>query len=154
MKKLLVALALSGALACVAAVGAHAAVVSRGTFHSDFTTLDPCTGELVHIVGDVDFFSTSTVNGNIISGTFHSVFKATGEGLTSGLKYEEIVVFNRSFETSLQNGEATLTQEGVISVIAPGPGNNQRSPIFLHTTMNANGELTSLRLDSPPTSCR
>jgi hypothetical protein len=154
MKKLLAGLAVVGALACVAATVAGAEVVSRTTFHSDFTTLNPCTGELVHIVGDVEFLMTSTVNDNTISGTLHTVFKATGEGLTSGLKYEEIVVFNRVFETSLQNGESTLTQEGAIHVIAPGPDNNQWSPIFFHTTVNANGEITSARVDVPPPTCR
>lgn len=66
---------------------------------------------------------------------FHSDFKVTGIGLTSGLQYQETVVFNRHFESSLQNGEAATTLEGVINVVAPGGGNNQYSPIFLHTTI-------------------
>lgn len=153
MKRLFAALALVAALGCVAATAAGAAVVSRSTFHSDFPFTDSCSGEDVHIVGDVNFFTTSTVNDNVISGTSHSVFKAIGTGLTSGRTYHESVEFNRAFQTSLQNGEATLTQEGLINVVAPGPGNNLFSPIFFHMTINANGEVTSLNMDFPPPSC-
>lgn len=153
MKRLLAALALVAALGCVAATAAGAAVVSRSTFHSDFTFTDACSGEDVHVVGDVNFFTTSTVNQNVITGTSHSIFKAIGTGVTSGLTYHESVEFNRAFETSLQNGEATLTQEGLINIAAPGPDNNLFSPIFFHMTMNANGEVTSLDMDFPPPSC-
>ena len=154
MKRFLTLLALVGAVACVGATAIPAAVVTNSTVHSEFTAFDPCTGEDVFVSGDIRFLTTSTVNENTISGVFHSVFKATGVGLTSGLQYQETVVFNRSFETSLQNAEATVTLEGVISVVAPGGMNNQYSPIFLHTTMNANGDVTSYRLDSPGVSCR
>jgi hypothetical protein len=154
MRKLFAALALAVLLATVAATASHAAVVTRSTFHSDFTYFDPCTGEDVHIIGDVTFLTTSTVTDNTISGTMHSVFIATGTGLTSGLTYQETVVFNRSFQTSLQNGEATNTTRGVISVIAPGGENNQYSPFFLHSTMDANGDVTSFWFESPGVSCR
>jgi hypothetical protein len=153
MKKLLTAVVLVAALGCVAASAAGAAVVTRSTFHSDFIFFDACSGEDVHIVGDVDFFTTSTVNDNVIVGTTHSLFKATGTGLISGLTYQETVEFNRAFESSLVNGEATVTQEGLISVVAPRADNNLFSPIFFHTTINANGEVTSLRVDFPPPSC-
>jgi hypothetical protein len=153
MKKLFTAFALVATVGCLAATAAGAAVVSRSTFHSDFVFNDMCSGEAVHVVGDVDFFTTSTVNDNVISGTTHSVFKAVGTGLTSGLTYHESVEFNRAFQASLQNGEATLTQEGLINVVAPGPGNNLFSPIFFHMTINANGDVTSLNLDFPPASC-
>ena len=153
MRRFFTALALIATLGCVAATAAGAAVVSRSTFHSDFIFTDACSGEDVHIVGDVYFLTTSTVNDNVITGTSHSVFNAIGTGLTSELTYRESVEFNRAFETSLQNGEATLTQEGLISVAAPGPDNNLFSPIFFHMTMNANGEVTSLNLDFPPPSC-
>src|SRR4051812_34100236 len=142
MKKRLAALALAGLLATVAASASDAAVVTQSTFHSDFTYFNPCTGEDVHIIGDVTFHTTSTVTDNTISGTMHSVFIATGTGLTSGLTYQESVVFNRSFQTSLQNGEATNTTQGMIRVIAPGGGNNQYDPFLLYTTMNANGDIT------------
>jgi hypothetical protein len=112
------------------------------------------TGESVFITGELDIFATSTVNENVISGGLHTVFKATGTGLTSGLQYQETVVFNRVFETSLQNGEATVTQVAAIRLIAPGGQNNLSSPVFFHTTMNVNGEVTSVRIDSPAASCQ
>jgi hypothetical protein len=152
MKKLLTAFALVAALGCAAATPANAAV-TRSTFHSDFLSFDACSGEAVHIVGDVDFLTTSTVNDNVVIGTSHSNFSAIGTGLTSGLTYHETVEFNRAFESSLENGEATTTMEGLINVVGPGPGNNLFSPIFAHTTFDANGEMTSARFDFPPPSC-
>ena len=152
MQKLLI-VPLAFALALVAITAVQAAVVTRSTIHSEFTFPDPCTGEDVFVSGDVMFLTTSTVTDNTISGTLHSVFKATGTGLTSGLTYHESVEFNRAFQSSLQNGEATSTQEGVINVVAPGPDNNLYSPIFFHTTVNADGEVTAARVDFPPPSC-
>jgi hypothetical protein len=154
MKKLFATLVAAVLMAAVAANASSAAVVTKSTFHSDFTYFDPCSGEDVHIVGDVSFLTTSTVTDNTISGTVHSVFIATGTGLTSGLTYQETVVFNRSFQTNLLNGEATNTTRGVISVVAPGEGNNQYDPFFLHTTMDANGNVTSFWFERPGVSCR
>ena len=149
MKKLLTALALAG----LAAAGASSAVVTQSTVHSEFTFFDACSGEPVFVAGDINFLTTSTLNDDTISGTMHSVFKATGIGLTSRLPYQESVEFNRAFESSLQDGEATVTFEGLISVVAPGPANNLFSPIFAHTTIDANGDVTSSRIDFPPPSC-
>jgi hypothetical protein len=154
MKKLFAALVLVGALSCVGATIGQAEVISHTTFPSDFTFFDSCTGESVHIVGEVRFLSTSTVTDNTISGSLHTVFKATGTGLTSGLQYQESVAFNRIFQSSLQNGEAVITQEGAINVISPGGGNNLSSPIFVHTTLDANGNVTSSRIDQPSPTCR
>ena len=67
MKKLFVALVLVGALTCVGATVGQAAA-TRSSFTSDFTFFDSCTGELVHIVGELSVLSTSTVNDNNISG--------------------------------------------------------------------------------------
>lgn len=153
MKKLFSIIALVGAVACVTATAAESATTIT-TFHSDFTFLDGCTGELVHVTGDLQVITTSTTANNTISGTLHTEFKATGTGLTSGLTYQEVVIFNRAFQTSLQNGEATTTMEGSIYVIAPGGSNNYSSPIFSHTTFDASGNLTSFRVEAPTTSCR
>jgi hypothetical protein len=91
------ALALAAAVACIVTTAAGADVVARSTVHSEFTFFDACSGEPVFVSGDINFLTTSTVNDNTISGTMHSVFKATGTGLTSGLPYQESVEFNRAF---------------------------------------------------------
>jgi hypothetical protein len=154
MRKLFASLAMVGALACVGAIAGQAAVITHTTFTSEFTAFNPCIGESVLITGELSVLATSTVTDNTISGTLHTVFIATGTGLTSGIRYQEQVVFNRAFQTSLQNGEAVVTQEAFISLIAPGGQNNLWSPIFFHTTMDANGNVTSFRLESPGASCR
>jgi len=153
MKKLLTSVALVALLGFVAAGTGQAAVTTNTWIPTAFTFSDVCTGESVSVSGDVHFVMTSTVTSNTISGTFHSQFKATGMGLVSGLPYQEVVVANSAFTTSLQNDGSTVTFVGVINVIAPGGGNNQWSPIFQHMTFDANGNLTSVRFDFPPVAC-
>jgi hypothetical protein len=46
--------------------------------------------------------------------------KAIGIGAVSGLTYQETVVANSSFKTSLVNDQATRTFVGRITVVAPG----------------------------------
>ncbi|HET7743165.1 MAG TPA: hypothetical protein VFK76_00325 [Gaiellaceae bacterium] len=131
-----------------------AAVVQHLTLPSSFTFFDACTGESVLVSGNVKLLVTSTVNDNTVSGMLHSEFKATGVGLDSGLPYQEEVTANFSFQSSLQNGEATATSVGRITVVAPGPGNNLVSPLFVHSTFDANGNLTSFKQDSTTVPCR
>ena len=154
MKKRFSSVALVALLSLAAASTGQAAVTTNTWIPSAFTFSDVCTGESVSVSGAVHVVITSTVTNNTISGTFHSEFKATGIGLVSGLPYKEVVVANTAFNTSLQNGESTVTFEGVINVVAPGGGNNQWSPIFSHMTLDANGNLRSLRFDFPPVTCR
>ena len=47
-----------------------------------------------------------------------------------------------------------MTFVGRINIVAPGAQNNQSSPIFMHTTMNANGEITSLKVEPRTIVCR
>ena len=137
----------------VAASTGVAALTTNTSIPSSFTFFDQCSGENVAVSGDVHLVSTATVTANTISGTFHSDFHAVGLGQASGLAYEENVVANSSFQTSLINGEATQTFVGRINVVAPGGGNNQSSPIFMHTTMNADGDITSLKVEAPTVIC-
>jgi hypothetical protein len=59
----------------------------------------------------------------------------------------ERTTMKKPLEISLQNGEATVTMEVLINVAAPSPGNNLFGPIFFHTMLNANGEVTSFVID-------
>jgi len=143
MKKLLAMSALLGMLVFVEVGTAQAAVTTNTTIPSAFTFFDVCTNEPVFVSGDVHFLVTSTVTDNNISGTLHSLFKATGVGLVSGLPYQEEVAFVRAFDSSLQNGQFNVTMFGEINVVAPGRGNNLWSPILSHVTFDANGNPTS-----------
>jgi hypothetical protein len=142
------------ALSLVAAGVAQGALTSNTEIPSSFTFFDQCSGEDVAVAGTVHVVTTSTMTDNTLSGTFHSNFKATGIGQVSGLAYQEAVVANSSFKTSLINGGATSTFVGQITIVAPGARNNQVSPIFMHTTMNADGEVTSLKVETPTVACR
>jgi hypothetical protein len=154
MKKLLLSVASFALVTFAAASTGHAAVTTNTWTPSAFTFVDTCTGESVLISGVIHSVATSTVTDNTISGTVHFQFKAAGVGLKSGVPYQEVVIFNRVFSTSLQNGEATITSHGVINVVSPGGGNNQWSPFFTHTTLDANGNLTSFKIDPVTVTCR
>jgi len=142
------------ALFLITAGVAQGALTSNTEIPSSFTFFDQCSGENVAVTGTVHVVSTSTLTDNTLTGTFHSNFKATGIGQTSGLAYQEAAVANSSFTTSLINGEATNTFVGRITIVAPGPNDNQISPIFMHTTMNAAGEITSLKVEAPTIVCQ
>ena len=150
MKRLLLSIAVASAFAALAATGAQAAVVSRGSFPSDFTFFDACSGEDVHVTGTVQVLATSTVNGDHISGALHTVFLATGTGLVSGLTYHEEVAYNSEMSSSLLNGRFTVTTFGEINVVAPGGGNNLWSPILFHSTFDASGNLVSTTVNPFP----
>jgi hypothetical protein len=141
-------------LSLVAVAVAHGALTSNTDIPSSFTFFDQCSGEDVAVTGTLQVVSTATLTGNTLSGTFHSNFKATGTGQTTGLAYQEAVVASSSFVTSLINGQATSSFVGRITIAAPGAQNNQVSPIFMHTTMNAAGDVTSLKVEPPTVVCQ
>ena len=154
MNKLLMAMALLGALVALEVAPARAAVTTNTTIPSAFTFFDACTNEPVAVSGDIHFLTASTITDNTISGLTHTLFKATGTGLVSGLQYQEEVAFASPFSASLQDGQYTATTMGEINVVAPGGANNLWSPIFFHSTFDANGNLVSSRVDFPPPSCQ
>lgn len=141
-------------LALTLAHVAKAALSMNTQTPSSFTFFNACTGEDVAVTGLVHLVITSTATESMISGTFHSEFHATGIGQSSGLGYEEQVIANSSFKASLVNGEATYTFVGRINILAPGAQNNQSSPIFMHTTINAAGEIASLKVEAPTVFCQ
>jgi hypothetical protein len=141
-------------ISCVLASLSWAATTSNEWVPSAYTFFDECTGEDVVTSGDIHILSTSTVTENTISGTFHSNFKATGIGVISGLPYQQEVVANSAFQSSLVNGEAAQTFVGRIVVVAPGGRNTRWSPVFMHTTLDASGSVKSVHVVSPTITCR
>lgn len=152
--KALRTIVLAALLSLVVVSSGQGALTSNTQIPTSFTFFDLCTGEDVAVSGSVHVVTTSTITDNTLSGTFHSDFKATGIGQASGLTYQEAVVANMAFQTSLINGEAARTFVGRINIVAPGAQNNQSSPIFMHTTMDANGNVTSLKVEVPTIACR
>ena len=152
--KALRTIVLAALLSLVVVSSGQGALTSNTQIPTAFTFFDLCTGEDVAVSGSVHVVTTSTITDNTLSGTFHSDFKATGIGQASGLTYQEAVVASMAFQTSVINGEATRTFVGRINIVAPGAQNNQSSPIFMHTTMDANGNVTSLKVEIPTIVCR
>jgi hypothetical protein len=153
IRKLLVVVA-SLVTSGFAAVAGEAAVTTNVTIPSEFVFIDPCTNESVFVSGDVHLVFSSTVTDNSITSHTHSDFKATGVGLSSGLQYQLVSMGNGVSNASLQNGEFVSATGARINIVTPGGENNQWSPIALHTTLDADGNLRSFRLDIPPLICR
>jgi hypothetical protein len=153
MKKLLAVVASLVAVG-FAAGAADAAVTMNTTIHSEFSFADPCTNESVFVSGDVHLVISSTVTDNTMSSHTHSNFNATGVGLSSGMPYQFMAIGNGQSQASLQNDQFVSSFLGLISIVTPGGGNNQWNPVAFHTTLDANGNLRSFRMDIPPLECR
>lgn len=153
MKKLL---AVVGSLVALgfAAGAVDAAVTTNTTIHSEFSFVDPCTSESVFVSGDVHLVISSTVTDNTMSSHTHSDFNATGVGLSSGMPYRFMAIGNGQSHASLENDQFVSSFLGLINIVTPGGGNNQWNPVAFHTTLDANGNLRSFRMDIPPLECR
>lgn len=143
---LLLALAAGGVLA--GATAAQAQVVENDTIlQTGFSVFVPCANEGAGetISGDlpIHVLITVTINGNNFSAKDH--FQPQGGtlvGQTTGDTYHATGVTQDMVKGSLQNGQATFTSINNFRMIGPGPGNNFLVHETLHTTLNANGDVT------------
>ena len=113
----------------------------------NLTVFVPCAasgaGELVDLSGLLHALILFTINGNNVSGYFHSQPQGIrGTGETTGDKYQGTGVTQESFKSSLQNGQANQTFVNNFRIIGQGPGNNFPLHETLHFTINANGTVT------------
>jgi hypothetical protein len=139
-------MSLIAALAALAAP-AYAAVQVNDTTNFSLSIFVPCAaggaGEIVDISGRLHTLVTFTINGNNVSGFFHSQPQGiSGTGETTGDKYQATGVTQESFKSSLQNGQANDTFVNNFRIIGQGPGNNFLVHETLHITINANGTAT------------
>ena len=108
----------------------------------------PCAdggaGEEVLITGTLHVLSHVTVNGKRVN--INQQFQpqgATGVGQTTGAVYRGTggTRFHDTFP--LTNGATEFTYVNSFVIIGPGPDNNLLIHETVHTTINANGEVTS-----------
>ena len=107
----------------------------------------PCAadglGEIVDLAGSIHTLISFTINGNNVSGKFHTQPQGVaGTGETTGTHYSGTGVTQESFKNSLQNGQANLTFVNNFRIIGQGPGNNFLLHETLHFTINADGTMT------------
>jgi hypothetical protein len=133
--------------AALAMTPAYAAVVVNDKTIIDLTVFVPCAangaGEIVALNGPLRTLVSFTINGNNVSGYFHSQPQGiVGVGGTTGTKYQATGITQQSFKTAFQNGQANLTYVNNFRIIGQDPGNNLLVHETLHITFNADGLLT------------
>ena len=107
----------------------------------------PCAnggaGEDVQLSGPLHSLIISNGNGNQVSGKIHTQPQGiSGEGLTTGDKYQGTGVTQDRFTESLQNGKVTATFVNNFRIIGQGEGNNLLLHFVGHLTINASGDVT------------
>ena len=107
----------------------------------------PCAdggaGEIVELNGNLHTLITLTVNGNNFSAKTHFQPQGmSGEGLTTGDKYQATGVTQDHIKASFTNGQFNGTFVNNFRIIGQGPGNNYLVHENFHVTINANGTVT------------
>jgi hypothetical protein len=111
--------------------------------------LVPCAnggaGELVLLQGTLHIQQHITINGNRV--TIKSHFQpqgADGVGLTTGDSYNAVGVTQEVDTLALTGGASEFTFINNFRLIGQGPDNNLQVHQTIHTTVNANGTVTSV----------
>ena len=100
-------------------------------------------GEIVTLTGPLHTLITETFNGRNVSGKFHFQPQGVnGTGQDTGASYRATGVTQQTFNTSLQNGQGTLSFVNNFRIVGQGPGNNYLVHETMHLTFNADGTLT------------
>lgn len=106
------------------------------------TVFIPCVPETVTVTGELHIVSHTTVNPD---GSFHVVSHFNPQGVSgigdvTGNKYQGTGVTQTTFNINVGQ---TFTFVNNFRFIGQGPGNNSTIHQNVHTTVNANGEVTS-----------
>lgn len=119
--------------------------------------LVPCAaggaGEIVLVEGTLHIQQHITINNN--RATIKSHFQpqgASGTGLTTGDKYNSVGVTQEVDTIALTGGATEFTFINNFRLIGPGPDNNLQVHQTVHTTINANGTVTSV-VDNTSVDC-
>jgi hypothetical protein len=140
-------------------VAAQAAVEENISLPFDgFTVFVPCAnggaGEDVVFTGNLHSLITFTINGNNVSGKYHSQPQGlSGVGTITGDKYQGTGVTEGTFKASFQNGQYQQTDVNNFRLIGQGKGNNYLVHSIFHFTINAKGEVTAF-VDQVSVECK
>jgi hypothetical protein len=105
---------------------------------------DLCGEDLIHTGGNLHILFTYTINDNHVSGNVHFQPQAAKlVGLTTGREWVGTGMLHESFSESLEDGAATFTSVSNFRIIGKGMAPSYIEQIILHTTINANGDVTS-----------
>ena len=124
-------------------------VTTNEKVNVDIPVFIPCAvngaGEFVLLSGSLHVLTTTTINGNKVSGKYHFQPQGIrGFGETTGDKYQATGVTQGEFKGSFINGQFTQTDINNFRIIGKGNGNNYLIHAVNHFTINANGKFTSV----------
>lgn len=107
----------------------------------ELTIFIPCSGETVAVTGELHILNHVTVNPD---GSLHVVQHFNPQGVSgvsdAGNKFQGTGVTQEVFNINVGQ---TFTFVNNFRFIGQGPGNNSTIHQNVHTTVNANGDLTS-----------
>ena len=114
---------------------------------------DGCSGEDVHVFGDLDItVQTTTDSSGGLHTEVHLVPQLTGVGLSTGLEY--IAVGPTHVVTFINGtGASVLSGVNITRLISPGSTDNLVLNQTIHVTVNANGT-TTVEFDRVTFVCR
>jgi hypothetical protein len=127
---------------------ARAAVSINGDMPFDATSFDPCTNEVVDLIGTAHVVGSLTLNNNQMHLSAHVNYNIEGIGETSGAEYDSNAdaLAQENVEADNFNiGEATLIARAVI--IGPGSLPNAFADVVSHITVTPDGTITSFIVD-------
>jgi hypothetical protein len=142
--RLLLLLTATAALAThVASARQTSTVTDNQTVPIDFITTT-CTGEVVTISGEshVLFHATGTPSGHGVAQS-HIDFQLSGVS-ASGVSYVVSETVNSTETRDADLMPSTFTSVGRLNVVSQGGADNLSLRTLIHTTINANGELTAI----------
>jgi hypothetical protein len=140
-------------LLSIALIGAFTFLLSgwttmnNGATHTSFNFTEavnyivwnPCTMENVVCDGDIHMHGSTTVtpSGNVHLNYHENLQSVTGVGQTTGNSYNYVGVLNENY-----NGNVGETYLYIFNAKMVSNGDQYNQDIYVHITINANGEMT------------
>jgi hypothetical protein len=100
-----------------------------------------CTGESIHITGQIMIDIHGIVNNNRMNFVIHDNYSVQGIGETSGKLYAGSGLYNESYNGNF-TGSYTLSGKSKVRLNTSGGQNNLVLTMRAHTTVNAQGIVT------------
>jgi hypothetical protein len=149
MKKILFPLAFCISVIFMSSTAKHPSAVTPFNDQSFFTIDDyawsDCSGESIHITGQIHIDVHGVINNNRINFAVHDNYQGlTGVGETSGKLYAASGSYSDVYNGNFTGSFTESTNSSVRFNVAGG-GNNLVFTIHANTTVNANGAVTVSR---------
>jgi hypothetical protein len=119
----------------------------QSSFDIDGDLWNDCTGEWVHISGQIHFTVHGMINGNRIGMVQHGNCQGlSGVGLSSHKHYAGSNIFNDVYNANFAGSFSAISSSSV-RLNASGSDNNLTVVVRTKTTVNGNGDITASHLE-------